>query len=81
MRELRGLLTPDEQVRPAPVLSAREREVLQWAAHGKTYKDICEITGIKFCTVKTYLDITRHKLGAVNVTNAVAIAIRGGLIK
>jgi DNA-binding CsgD family transcriptional regulator len=61
-------------------LSAREIEALSWAAQGKTYNDIGIIMGITFGSVKTYLDTARHKLGATNVTQAVALAITYGHI-
>ena len=34
--------------------------------------------GISFATVKTNLDTARHKLGGVNLTHAVALAILYG---
>lgn len=61
-------------------LSAREYEVLMWAARGKTYNDIGLILNLSFGSVKTYLDATRLKLRATNVTHAVALAFATGLI-
>jgi hypothetical protein len=48
---------------------------LAWAAQGKTYAEIGLLLGISFATVKSNLDNARHKLGAVNLTHAVALAI------
>jgi DNA-binding CsgD family transcriptional regulator len=59
-------------------LSPRELECLAWAAQGKTYTAIGKILGISFATVKTNLDTARHKLGAVNLPHAVALAILYG---
>jgi DNA-binding CsgD family transcriptional regulator len=61
-------------------LSAREAECLTWAAQGKSYKDIGMLTGLSYGSVKSYLDAARHKLDAVNVAHAVALAITYGLI-
>jgi len=61
-------------------LSIRERDVLQWAAAGKTTDEIATILGIAERTVRVYLDTSRHKLGASNRTHAVARALGIGLI-
>jgi len=61
-------------------LSIRERDVLQWAASGKTTDEIATILGIAERTVRVYLDTARHKLGATNRTHAVARALGTGLI-
>jgi DNA-binding CsgD family transcriptional regulator len=52
-----------------------------WAAHGKTYNEIGMILGIKFATVKRYLDGARWKLNAVNLPHAVAIAMSRNLFE
>jgi DNA-binding CsgD family transcriptional regulator len=61
-------------------LSPREVECLTWAAQGKTYSEICMMLDLSFGTIKSHLDTARHKLGAVNVTHAVALAITYGKI-
>jgi DNA-binding CsgD family transcriptional regulator len=66
--------------RPDIKLSERELQCLIWSARGKTYKDIAEILGVSFSTVKFYLDTARHKLNCINVTHAVAVAIASGII-
>ena len=66
--------------RPETKLSERELQCLIWSARGKTYKDIAEILGVSFSTVKFYLDTARHKLNCINVTHAVAVAIASGII-
>jgi DNA-binding CsgD family transcriptional regulator len=60
-------------------LSARERECLLWIARGKTYRETAMITGISYGTVKTYLDIARHKLNCANLPQATAVAVALGI--
>lgn len=64
------------QVRLAP----REREALQWAAEGKTDWEIGEVMGISLHGVDFHLRSARTKLGTSSRTQAVAIALRQGLI-
>jgi LuxR family quorum sensing-dependent transcriptional regulator len=61
-------------------LTAREREVLVWAAQGKSAWEIGEILGITKRTVDEHTQCAFRKLGAANRTQAVAIAIRERLI-
>jgi len=62
------------------VLSKREREVLQWAAEGKTEWEIGVILGLSEHTADKFIRSARAKLGATNRTHAVAQAIRMRLI-
>lgn len=64
-----------------PRLSPRRREVLALAAQGLTIEQIAHRLTISVPTVRTTLAVTRHKLGARSTTEAVAIAVRGGLIE
>lgn len=61
-------------------LTAREREVLVWAAVGKSAWETAEILRITKRTVDEHAQTAFRKLGAVNRTHAVAIALRTGLI-
>jgi DNA-binding CsgD family transcriptional regulator len=61
-------------------LSLREEQCLIWAARGKTYEEIGEITTLSYYSVRSHLDIARHKLHGTNLTNAVAIALARGVI-
>ena len=63
-----------------PKLSAREREVLQWVAAGKTMQDIGDILLISDRTVEVHLRSAREKLGALTTVQAVGRAIGLGLI-
>ncbi len=61
-------------------LSAREREALQWAAEGKNDWEIGEVMNITEHGADKHMRSVRAKLGAINRTQAVAEAIRRGLI-
>ena len=61
-------------------LSPREREALQWAAEGKGDWEIGEVMNISEHGADKHLRSIRTKLGAINRTQAVAEAIRLGLI-
>jgi len=71
--------------RPKPLrrnqLTARECEILQWAAQGKTAWEISMILRIAERTVKFHLIEASKKLDAVNRTAAVAKALALGLIR
>lgn len=62
------------------VLSKRETEALQWAAEGKSEWEIGVILGISEHTSEKFIRSACAKLHAVNRTQAVAQAIRMGLI-
>ena len=64
-----------------PALTAREREVLAWAANGKSAWEIGEILNIAKRTVDDHAETAFQKLGAVNRTHAVAIALRDRMIE
>lgn len=61
-------------------LSKREREVLYWAALGKTAWETGAILGLKEQSINGYLRNACNKLEATNKTAAVAAAIRAGMI-
>jgi LuxR family transcriptional regulator, quorum-sensing system regulator BjaR1 len=75
VHQLAGRL-PDQ----GPPLTAREREVLVWAAHGKSAWEIGEILGIAKRTVDEHAKTACLKLGAANRVQAVAIALRNRVI-
>jgi DNA-binding NarL/FixJ family response regulator len=62
-------------------LSKREREILQKIAYGATTKEVASELGISPHTVKTHLERIFEKLGANDRAQAVAIAIRTGLVQ
>ena len=61
-------------------LSKREREILQKVADGATTRQVASDLGISPHTVKTHLERIFEKLGAKDRAQAVAIAIRMGIV-
>ncbi|HEX6580595.1 MAG TPA: response regulator transcription factor [Actinomycetota bacterium] len=61
-------------------LSKREREILQKVADGATTRQVASDLGISPHTVKTHLERIFEKLGANDRAQAVAIAIRTGIV-
>lgn len=61
-------------------LSAREREILQWVAAGKSQQDVGDILSISPRTVEVHLRSTREKLSTISTAQAVGRAISLGLI-
>ena len=66
--------TPDSN------LSARERQVLQLIADGRSNKEIASELGITEATVKCHVSVILARLNASDRTQAVVIAMRRGLI-
>jgi DNA-binding NarL/FixJ family response regulator len=62
-------------------LTAREIEVLQHVASGNRNKNIAERLFISEETVKVHVKHVMEKLGASDRTQAVAIAVRRGIIR
>jgi DNA-binding CsgD family transcriptional regulator len=62
-------------------LSAREREILTLASHGKTAPEMAAKLAITERTVAFHVNNLVEKLGASNKTHAVAQALRLGLIR
>jgi DNA-binding NarL/FixJ family response regulator len=71
------LAEPSQEATP---LSKREREILQKVADGATTKQVASELGISPHTVKTHLERIFEKLGANDRAQAVAIAIRTGIV-
>lgn len=63
------------------VLNERETACLTWTAAGKTSADIAVILSLSEHTVNHYLNRAARKLDTVNRTQAVAKALRQGLIE
>jgi DNA-binding NarL/FixJ family response regulator len=68
------------QPSPDVPLSRRESEILQRVAYGATTKEVAHDLGISVHTVKTHLERIFEKLGANDRAQAVAIALRKGLV-
>lgn len=73
-------LSSRETMRVAANITTREIECLKWAADGKTEWEISAILGISEHTADKHLSNARRKLKAANRPQAVANAIRLGLI-
>ncbi|WP_374429840.1 LuxR C-terminal-related transcriptional regulator [Rhizobium sp. AB2/73] len=76
LAEIRNL-----DVRVVDALTDREIDCLNWTAAGKTSAEIAEILSLSEHTVNHYLNRATKKLDTVNRTQAVAKALRVGLIK
>lgn len=63
-----------------PVVSPREKEVLQWLKQGKSSWDISRILGIRERTVNFHVANIMRKLGTYNRAQAVAAALHRQLI-
>jgi DNA-binding NarL/FixJ family response regulator len=62
-------------------LTGRENEVLKDVAEGNRNRDIAERLFISEDTVKVHIKHIMEKLGASDRTQAVAIAVRPGIIQ
>jgi DNA-binding NarL/FixJ family response regulator len=65
---------------PAPALSEREQEVLRDLARGLVCKQIAADRGISLHTVRTYVRRIYEKLQVATIAEAVATAVRAGLV-
>jgi DNA-binding CsgD family transcriptional regulator len=55
-------------------LSERQREALEWAATGKTLREIATLMGVSVPTVEKHLRLAREKLGAQTTAQALVLA-------
>lgn len=62
-------------------ISAREREVLQLLAEGKSNKDISDTLNLSIKTVETHRANIMRKLGFRNITDLVLYAVRNHIIE
>lgn len=65
---------------PLTELSPREREALSLLSLGQSRAEVADTLQISENTLRAYIDSARHKLGAMNVTHAVALALARGVI-
>ena len=65
---------------PSAELSPREREALTQLSLGQSRAAVADALHISENTLRAYIDSARHKLGALNVTHAVALALARGII-
>lgn len=61
-------------------LSPREREVLKWAADGKTAWETAQLIGVSERAIRLYTENAMNKLRAKTKTQAVAIAVKNDIL-
>lgn len=76
-----GQTVPRAGSKQSKILTARELEALSRVADGMSQDEIARELGIGTETVRTHLRKARERLGAATKTEAVAAALRQGLIK
>ncbi len=78
--QLRFLNTQQRERAGRRAITAREAEVLKWAASGKTAAEIAAITGLSERTVNQHCENAQKRLGTNNRLHTVVEAIRHKLI-
>src|SRR5229473_5650755 len=82
---LKGYLKPDEkQADPEvarPALTAREREVVQLLAEGKSTKEVAVMLNLSVKTAETHRSNIMRKLGLHCLSELVLYAVRNGIIQ
>ncbi len=66
---------------PYDLLTAREREVLQLTAEGKSSKDIAALLGLSAYTVDTHRGNLMQKLNVHNLAELIVYSVRKGIIR
>lgn len=69
-----------EPKRTSRPLSNRERDAIRLIADGLSRGQAADKLGISENTFRVYIDSARHKLGALNIPHAIALAAHRGLI-
>ena len=81
LRRMTGALaTPRLNVDVEVPLTQRESEVLQQMALGLTNKEIAQVLGISYETVKEHVQHVLRKVGVADRTQAAVWAVRSGLV-
>ena len=70
----------DDRATASPVLTKREREVLQLLAEGKTIKEIAFKLNVSIKTIYTHREKVMQKLKIDNVAGVIKYAMQTGLI-
>ena len=78
-RRMLQLTGREDEIRTRP-LSARERDAMRLLASGLSRGQAADRLGISENTFRVYVDSARHKLGALNVPHAIALAVHSGVI-
>jgi DNA-binding NarL/FixJ family response regulator len=72
---------PEGEAPTHEVLTARERQVMQLLAEGKSNKEVASILDISTRTAEAHRADIMHKLGLKSLSELVRYAIRNGLIR
>lgn len=75
------LRAPAGETGTQPVLSARELEVVQLLAEGKSNKDVAKALGISVKTAETHRSNVMRKTGFASLADLVRYAVRNGIIE
>lgn len=67
--------------RPADLLSARERQVLQLIAEGKSTKDVASLLGISVKTAESHRTRLMQKLDIHETASLVRYAVRRSIVE
>lgn len=81
LRRVRGESRPSSEPEPAPLLTGRERDVLEHLARGYSYRETAESLGIRLHTVAHHAKNLYSKLAVHSCSEAVFEAARSGLIR
>ncbi|MBD0416821.1 autoinducer-binding transcriptional regulator TraR [Oryzicola mucosus] len=61
-------------------LNSRESTYLRWVAVGKSMREVADIEGVKYNTVRVKLNQARKRFDVYNISHLLAVAIRRSLI-
>ena len=67
--------------KPRDLLTARERQVLQLVAEGKSTKDVASVLGISVKTAESHRTRLMHKLDIHETASLVLYAVRRGIVQ
>jgi DNA-binding CsgD family transcriptional regulator len=70
----------ERQPLPSRALSPRETDAMTLLAMGHSRAQVAESLSISEHTLRVYIESARFKLGAINTTHAIAVAMSRGLI-
>ncbi|HVR71109.1 MAG TPA: PAS and helix-turn-helix domain-containing protein [Vicinamibacteria bacterium] len=78
---LPGSALAADEAAPAPPLTVREREILQWVAAGLQNKEIAQKLDLSLATVRNHIHNILEKLAVHSKLEAVSLAFRSGWVR
>ena len=79
---LGGYRNSDAEQEPAqPMVSSREREIVQLLAEGKSSKEVASFLNLSVSTVETHRSNIMRKLGIHSLSELVLYAIRNHIVQ